>query len=129
MGALEEALATPAGAGAEAWAAGTGSALTALQDAVERHITATEADDGLLAEVVSVAPRLAHRVDDLRDDHLRLRADLAALAPQVSGVTGADDVSAARDASIGVLARLVRHRHLGAELVYDAFNVDINAAD
>jgi hypothetical protein len=28
-----------------------------------------------------------------------------------------------------VLAGIVRHRHLGADLVYEAFNVDIEAAD
>ena len=34
-----------------------------------------------------------------------------------------------RTAALRVLERLARHRHLGADLVYEAYQVDIGPAD
>lgn len=127
IGRVERSLASPAAGRAEVWAKELASELQDLAASLEQHIRANEAPDGLLADVVDHAPRLAHRTDQLRDDHARLRAAASAVlddlgAPEVS-------VTAVRDQVVELLEGLVRHRHLGADLVYEAYNVDIEAAD
>ena len=127
IGNVERALAAPAGERYEQWAKELGNELDELGDALERHIASTEAPGGLLDDIFHTEPRLARRVQRVRDDHgilqHRLEAARAALP------TSADGVSDARDKVVELLGGLVRHRHLGADLVYDAFNVDLEAAD
>jgi hypothetical protein len=63
------------------------------------------------------------RVEKVRQDHtaLRHRLELAQHA--------LPDVADTRERTVELLTAIVRHRHLGAELVYDAYNVDLEAAD
>jgi hypothetical protein len=123
---LESALAAPTPGREGPWRGEIGAKLEVLGDALESHITATEDDDGLLAQIMSSAPRLARRVDRARSDHERLRADLQ----QASVAVAADAaVTAVRDHVGALLIDLVRHRQLGSDLVYDAYNVDIEGAD
>jgi hypothetical protein len=119
---VESALSAPAPGREDTWRGDIGARLGALGNALEAHVVATEADDGLLAEIMTAAPRLARRVERARTDHARLRAELIAID------LGAD-VSAVRDQVGALLIDLVRHRQLGADLVYDAYNVDIEGAD
>lgn len=94
------------------------TAINALEVAFIRHVHATESPTGLFAEVVSDAPRLVHAVDGLRHDHEAIRTALRDL--QRSPTSGrADDL----------VAQIERHRHLGATLVYDAYNVDVSVGD
>jgi hypothetical protein len=126
LGDVEQALSAPAPRREVEWRGDLGVALDALSNALESHIASTEAADGLLAEIMSAAPRLAHRIDRVRADHERLRSDLGASRGAVE--TG-EDVDVIRDRVIALLADLVRHRQLGSDLVYDAYNVDIEAGD
>jgi hypothetical protein len=127
LGHVEQALAGAAGGRWAMWSAQLAEELDELSVALEQHIAITEAPDGLLADIVVAAPRLAKRVDRARDDHVLLCELLEQARASLSGGAGAiDDV---RDRVVELLTGLVRHRHLGAELVYDAYNVDIEAAD
>ena len=126
MGNLESALAAPTPGREGAWRQELQAKLGALSDALEWHISSTEAEDGLLAEIMSSAPRLARRVERARSDHERLRADLQRSSAAVDAET---DVAVLRDQLIALLTDLVRHRQLGSDLVYEAYNVDIEAAD
>ncbi len=125
---VERSLATPAPGRADKWRKEVLAELQALGEALEVHIAANEAPGGLLADIMEEAPRLAHRVNVLRDNHEQLRASLGAAVAAVEHDTG-DDVTASRDRVVELLGGLVRHRHLGADLVYEAYNVDIEAAD
>ena len=93
-------------------------AISALEVAFVRHVHATESPTGLFAEVVGDAPRLAHAVDRLRHDHEEITTAIRGLqrAPSPSGAAE-------------VLDQLERHRHLGATLVYDAYNIDVSVGD
>lgn len=123
---VESALAAPTPAREGPWRHEIGAKLDVLGDALESHIAATENEDGLLAEIMSSAPRLARRVERARTDHERLRADLQ----QASTAVEADaDVNVVRDNVGSLLIDLVRHRQLGSDLVYEAYNVDIEGAD
>src|SRR5437773_1516084 len=55
------------------WATRVNDRLTRLQAAFDRHVEITEAQDGLLEEVIEEQPRLAHRVERLRKDHVDIR--------------------------------------------------------
>ena len=95
--------------------------------ALENHIAASEAPGGMLDDILEAAPRLAHRVEKARREHTELRYRLEAAARALPNDGG--DTHAAHEQVVEVLAGIVRHRHLGADLVYEAFNVDIEAAD
>jgi acetylornithine/succinyldiaminopimelate/putrescine aminotransferase len=130
IGLVERALSTAAHGRVAAWSADLRAELTNLSEALDSHIELTEASDGLLADIAAAAPRLQHRVDKAREDHVVLRAAVARaleiLPPPDSSEAG---VQRARDRVVELLTALVRHRHLGADLVYEAYNVDIEAAD
>jgi hypothetical protein len=99
------------------------AAIARLTEAWANHVAVTEGDDGLLADVVEEAPNLAHRVETLRTEHAEILELLRACASP--GTAGAPH----RPAIDALLAAIDRHRHRGAEVVYDAFNVDIATAD
>lgn len=113
---------------AAVWAGATTEALARLRDTFEHHIAVTEADNGLFAEVVHAAPRLAHRADELRREHQAIRDAIADALAGVKDLTD-DRIDESREAIVAILGRIVRHRSRGAEMVYDAWSVDIEAAD
>ena len=129
MADLEGALAAAAPGGAAAWGNAVRTTLDHLRAAVDRHVAVTEGAGGLFAEIVERAPRLTPRVDRLRLDHVELAEECASLAERLDGVVGDDSVAQVRDGGVALLTHLVRHRHLGADLVYEAYNVDIDASD
>ena len=113
------------------WSAAVRAAMENLSNAFEHHMKVTEASDGLLAEVMQEAPRLARRVDIIKADHATIGAALEGVQRTLRQGDAADDVGVRRltDDVISLLSQLVQHRHLGADLVYEAYNVDIDAAD
>lgn len=127
IGRVERSLASAAAGRAAAWSADLRIELDNLGNALDQHIAITESPEGLLADIVEAAPRLAHRVERARKDHVALRG-LLALANQELGDDD-EHVAASRDRAVDLLTALVRHRHLGADLVYEAYNVDIEALD
>ena len=130
IGQVERALSTAAHGRVAAWSSDLRQELTNLSDALDSHIELTEADDGLLADIASSTPRLAHRVHKAREDHVVLRAAVVrALEGLPPGDGGDSGVAPARDRVVELLTALVHHRHLGADLVYEAYNVDIEASD
>lgn len=129
MSELEHALAAPSSASVEEWATVVRGALERLGTALQRHVANAEARGGLFQNVIEHAPRLVNRVDKLRRDHDALTTELAALAHQLQGQMVADRIAAVREEGIDLLAHFAHHRYLGSELVYEAFNVDIEAAD
>jgi hypothetical protein len=109
------------------WSKELGEQLEVLSAVLDQHVTLTESPDGLLADIMEAAPRLAYRVELTRRDHRRLREQLdEILASLPIDETG---VAQLRDDVVNVLTGLVRHRQAGADLVYEAYNVDIEAAD
>ena len=127
IGDVERALAAPAGNRYEPWGKELAHELDELGEALERHIAATEAPGGLLDDILQEEPRLARKVYLVREDHgtLRHRLDEARAAlPHTEA-----DVGPARDRVVALLEAIVRHRHMGSDLVYEAFNVDMEAGD
>jgi hypothetical protein len=130
IGQVERAVAGAAHGRVAAWSADVRAELTALSEALDSHIDLTESSDGLLTDIETSTPRLAHRVQKAKEDHVVLRAAAArALQSLPPGDGGDAGIDQARDRVVELLTALVRHRHLGADLVYEAYNVDIEAAD
>ena len=127
--ALEGAIAAPAPGRVEAWRKLASDRLRGVSDAWTEHITTTEADDGLFAEIMGFAPRLAHAIDLLRQEHESLRAEITASADRLDAVVDESGVDVSRADLLDLIALLSRHRHRGVDLVYDAYNTDISAGD
>lgn len=125
---LENALSLAAGR-PEQWSSAVAETLGRLVEALERHVTMTERHDGLFAQVLDESPRLAAKVERLRTDHDDLRDDTADLIGRCGTVTDEDAVQTVRSDALDLINALARHRQHGADLLYEAYEVDIAASD
>ena len=127
---LEDALSTPIGDGGR-WRLRVAMAVDHAANRVDEHIREVEAADGLLHQVVGDVPRLACRADRLRDDHEHLQKEIHALRVALNEIDD-DDVAergeAIRTQALEFLGRLATHRQRGADLIYEAYQVDIGAS-
>lgn len=127
---LEQALAEPAARDAAAWRDGVRAVTDDLAEALDEHVEETERPNGLFDELTAIAPRLDERVGNLRGEHPRLIARLAALRAALdSDPSGPDPAAPARIAGVALLGELFRHRQAGADLLYEAYWVDVSTGD
>jgi hypothetical protein len=113
---------------ASTWVTEVGAALNALQVAFEVHIAITENPDGILGEIVQLAPRLAGPCERLRHEHVELRGLLGEQIASFSTAPLVPEfpwVEARRRDVTQLLGRLAHHRQQGADLTYEAYGVDI----
>ena len=96
--------------------------LYVLRVALDQHVEEVEGEDGLLLEMLQIAPRLAHKIDQVRDEHPPLCEQIA---ETIDLVEESDDVEQTRAVVLEALLAVARHRQRGADLVYDGYNVDI----
>jgi hypothetical protein len=111
-----------AGPGAEpGWLPAVTDRLAALRSAFAEHMQVTEGPDGLYAELLEHAPRLAYQIRTLVREHATLALRIDAACSRVVGA-GPEDMRC----RVGDLLRdLSRHRQRGADLVYEAYATDI----
>ncbi|HEX2892962.1 MAG TPA: hemerythrin domain-containing protein [Marmoricola sp.] len=125
MSVLEHALASPTRAGGGAgWSGRLGDALRGLYDDFGQHVEITEGPDGLYAELAQHSPRLEHAVIRLVEEHGEIMRRLEELLAWTDVEQGADAVEARR-AGTELLGVLMRHRQRGADLIFEAFQLDI----
>ena len=117
---LERSLAAPR---SDTWAKQVAEDLHELRSALTHHIELTEADNGLLSQIVEDAPRLVPDVEIIMADHTEL-CEAVDLALDIVDQS-ADRVHDVRSTVLDLLGRLYAHRQRGADLVFDAYNVDI----
>ncbi len=120
VSAVETAAASPAAS--PGWSEALLKELDDLRLAFDQHCEEVEGVDGLLAEVIDVAPRLANKVKRVEAEHPPL---IEHIARTIDAVKASDDAEESRAAALDVLAAIARHRQLGADLVYEAYSVDI----
>ncbi|MGH1489227.1 MAG: hypothetical protein ACRBK7_07510 [Acidimicrobiales bacterium] len=124
---LEDALATPVGDGAR-WRLRVAMAIDHATIRIEEHAKQTEAKGGFLDQVIQEVPRLQRRVSQLKVDHERLEKEVDALRHIVSMVADDEIPGQAvdiRNRALDLLGQLTRHRQRGADLIYEAYQVDI----
>ncbi len=124
---VERALARPAAGRIPSWSEDLDGQLELMSAALDQHVAVTEGKEGLLADIMEAAPRLSRRVEEAKKDHRQLRAQLDAI--QASLPVDEAGLEKLRDDVVQLLGALVRHRQVGSELVYEAYQVDIDAAD
>jgi len=117
--AFERALAAPARD--PRWRELVAERLRALREAFGEHVVVTEGPEGLYAELLTNAPRLAHGVDALVREHAVVLTKLDRLSQRMSTM----DVERIRAKASDRLLLLARHRQRGADLVYEAYATDI----
>ncbi len=126
---LDESLHDPSGT--PGWMESMKEGLEELRSALVAHVEEVESGDGILEDVLDLAPHLQGRVHEIRGEHGHL-VDLADFAIQtLQGIENVDGASA-RSLRLRVnalLSGLALHRQNGAELVYDAYNYDITEGD
>ena len=127
MAGLESAVASASGA--YWWRERVEDALADLSDALEAHVKEVEAPSGLLAEILDEAPRLASQVETMKSEHEELKEGVTTLFRTVTGLPDGTDKDKIRRKTTSLLGRLTVHRQRGADLIFDAYNVDIAAAD
>lgn len=109
------------------WFQDVEEALAGIADALHRHVGEVEAEEGLLREVVAKAPRLSAAAESLRDEHRELE-EVVWAAQAVAGTYGVDP-SQVRAEALEVITRLANHRQNGADLLYDAYSLDLGGED
>ena len=126
---LESAVAGPSES--EGWLERVDDSLGDLVDALRAHIEEVEGPDGLLAQIIAEAPRLSAATDDFRREHFELLEACGRIEQVISGAQPTTDhvIRRVRRRVTSLLGRLTAHRQRGSDLVYDAYNVDIAAAD
>jgi hypothetical protein len=125
MAALEQALAEPSSGRDSAWAERVDVALVELSADFAEHVAVTEGSDGLHDAVLASTPRLSNAVGRLVAEHTAIRRLIGDLLAGVRPPVAAADVDPLRELGTALLSRLVRHRQHGADLIHEAYQVDI----
>lgn len=128
--ALERAIAAPAAGRTAEWLTVVFGALLRLRQAFDQHVVETEGPDALFDEILAAQPRLSHSVKTLADEHAQIRETVDELLGVVHELSQdgprAEEV---REAILALILALARHRQRGADLVYEAYAVDIGGGD
>jgi hypothetical protein len=124
---FERALAGAAAGRAQPWAESVRAALVRVRETFVGHVEVTEGADGLYQEVLAQAPRLSGAVNRLQHEHVEIASALAEVDTRLDEPMSDADawVQSIRDAAITLMGLLVRHRQRGADLVYEAYDVEI----
>jgi hypothetical protein len=126
MEGLERALASPHGAGGPvSWIARLRTALATLYESFGEHVAITEGPGGLYHELAVQSPRLAHAVDRLAGEHAEIARRLEELLTWTEAADAEPDVGEVRRTGTDLLVVLMRHRQRGADLVFEAYDLDI----
>src|SRR3954466_10906681 len=126
---LEAAVAAPAAG--PGWINGVGAGLRRLADDLAGHAAMEDGPGGLYRRVLSDAPRLAGEVRRLRAEIDEISGlvtwllAVVAAGPIQQGVDWRLDVR--EDVNV-ILGRLLRHRQSDADLIYEAYTVDVGEA-
>jgi hypothetical protein len=125
---LEEATSSPAAGRVGDWVNQVDKEMRDVQTAFEQHVLVTEKPDGLYDEILERAPRLANNVQRLRDEHPEIQESIGHMLNRLEHdeIGGeAWPVDKARDDLQRFIGAVIRHRQKGADLVWEAYNVDI----
>lgn len=129
--AVERAISRAAAGRAHEWQLEVRKAMEALRAAWEDHVLVTERPGGLYEEVIERAPHLSGKIRHLRERHPEIGARIEELLGRLERdeVDGDWPVDEARDDIQRLLGRMVKHRQHGADLVWEAYNLDIGGIE
>jgi hypothetical protein len=129
---LEMAISSPATGRIPEWTAGVVKEVTGVRDAFDQHVLVTEKPGGLYEEIITRAPRLDGTVGRLKAEHPGIATQLGATLDKLETVEiGGEEwpLDIARDDLQRFIGTVIRHRQRGADLVWEAYNVDIGGTE
>jgi hypothetical protein len=129
---LEEAISSPAAARIPDWTASVLKEMVEVREAFDQHVVVTERSDGLYDEILERAPRLAGNVRKLREEHPDIAVALTQMIERLEQVeigSIAWPLDDARDDLQRFIGQVIKHRQRGADLVWEAYNVDIGGLE
>lgn len=128
---VERAISSPAAGRLDTWTGDVVKRLSILLNSIDEHIVVTERPEGLYEEILNRAPRLSSQVDRLRAEHPALRAGTAELIERLhtTAIGPGWPLDEARDDAQRLLGKIVKHRQRGADLVWEAYNLDIGGIE
>jgi hypothetical protein len=126
---LEEALARPAAQDPKKWSADVATGCHQLAGAFRHHVEVSEGPAGLLSEIMGNAPRLAHAVGRVKKEHEVLLDKMKRLEHELAGEDYSGQVDTVRGDVLHLLQELAAHRNKGADLIYEAYSVDVEGGD
>ena len=128
MAALDTALAVPLGMGA-LWRQRVRTALVELAHDLRDHRSLTEEPGGIYGDAVARAPRLASIAKVQVAEHLSFVEVVEQLLGELdAGLEDAEAVARHRETATALVGRIIRHRQRGADLIYEAYDVDIGGS-
>jgi hypothetical protein len=92
----------------------------------------TEKPGGLYEEIIVRAPRLDGTVTRLRHEHPTISQQITDVLNKIGGVQIGSEgwpLDGARDDLQRFIGTVIRHRQRGADLVWEAYNVDIGGTE
>ncbi len=101
-------------------------ALRDLLATLEQHVEEADAPEGLLQQIIEVAPWFGPRVEQLRSEHDVLNGQARTLLEQVAA---GRELEQALGAARELCAQVDDHRHRGTTLLIDAYMLDIPEGD
>lgn len=128
---VEKAISGPAVGRETEWTEEVSAALADLLVAIDEHIDGSERPEGLYDEVLRLAPRLSNTVKRLQAEHPAMRQQTVDLIERLETmpVGSAWDLEDARDSIQRLLGVVVKHRQAGADLIWEAYNLDIGGLE
>jgi hypothetical protein len=128
---LEQALAAPTPGRVKEWTLEVADRLRHVREAFDEHIFVTEKPEGLYEEIMGLSPRLAGKIKRLDEEHPVILAEIDDRLAMLETLDTQDvwPPDVARDDINRLLGRIVRHRQRGADLVWEAYNVDIGGME
>ncbi len=129
---LEMAISSPAAGRIPEWTAHVVKELTGVRDAFNQHVIVTEKPGGLYEEIITRAPRLAGTVTRLKGEHPEITTEIEQVLERLGAVEIGSDgwpLESARDDLQRFIGTVIRHRQRGADLVWEAYNVDIGGTE
>jgi hypothetical protein len=130
--ALEVAISSPASGRIPDWSALVLKEMVGVRDAFDQHVVVTEKPDGLYEEILGRAPRLEHAITKLKGEHPDINEVITTMVARLEQVEigGIEwPLDDARDDLQRFIGRVIRHRQKGADLVWEAYNVDIGGPE
>ena len=130
---LEESISSPAAGRIAEWTEQVSKEMTGVRDAWEQHVIVTEKPGGLYEEIMERAPRLAGNIHRLQGEHPSIGEAVEAMVSKLGsmeiGTPEGWSLEAARDDLQRFIGLVVKHRQRGADLVWEAYNVDIGGTE
>ena len=129
---LEIAISSPAAGRIPEWTDLVAKEMVGVRDAFEQHVLVTEKPGGLYEEIIMRAPRLDGTVRRLKDEHPEIAERVSVMVERLDKAeigSPAWPLDDARDDLQRFIGTVIRHRQKGADLVWEAYNVDIGGTE